>query len=427
MRVLHVCVSDAQGGAAIGAYQLHRAMLEYGVDSRMMVLKKLTDDDTVVQPLSPAMVKLIELKKKLTILSLQILQPTKDPALRSINIFPSGLGKKINAEEVDIVQLHWICNGTLGIGEIAALNKPVVWKQPDMWGFSGAEHYILPTDNPRFKDGYTKNNREKAGIRIDVNRWLWMYKRRKWRNKTMTIVTPSPWLARCAKESVLFKNYNVHQIFNPIDLGIFRPYSQLEVRDLFKLPHDKKIIMFGALSSIYNTRKGYQYLHQALEKFVTQFDVSNIEIVIFGADKINNVPPGGLKIHCLGTIHDHQLLAKLYSVADVIVIPSLQDNLPNVMKEAMSCGIPCVSFAVGGMVDMVEHKITGYLAKPYDVNDLSNGIIWVLNNSCEELSTEVRRQAEIKYDPTSRVREYLNLYKSILHKHKPEKNSNCCL
>ena len=119
----------------------------------------------------------------------------------------------------------------------------------------------------------------------------------------------------------------------------------------------------------------------------------DIELIIFGSSRPEKANGFVQKTHYLGYLHDDVSLATLYNAADVTVVPSLQENLSNAIMESIACGTPVVAFNVGGNSDMIEHLKNGYLAKPFDSDDLSEGIKWILNNKDYE---QIRSSARVK-------------------------------
>ena len=389
-------------------------MVEQGIDSRFLVYRKRTDDPTVIH---------IELYKRgfnklYKFLSAAILRMQKpvNHAVRSLNIFPTGIHRTINKMDVDVVQLHWINRNTISITEIAKINKPIVWKLPDMWAFNGSEHYISPGDPERYRVGYKKNNRPSGDRGIDIDRWVWKYKRKRWRAKKLTIVTPSKWLGECAKSSVLFGNYKVYNIPNPIDLDLYKPYNNKSgARRVFGLPEVRKLILFGSINATGDRRKGFHHLHGCLASFAKLDDPENYELVIMGSSGPENTRLHGIKVHYLGPVFGDDFIRAAYSAVDVLVLPTEADNLPNTIQEAMACGTPCVGFDVGGLPDMIAHNHTGYLAKPFDEEDLAKGLLWVLNQDQKKLSLAARGRAVKTHDPAVRVAQYLDIYQKLIN------------
>jgi len=418
MRVLHVCFADSDEGGAIGAFRLHKAMLSQGIDSRFLAIRKRRVDDTVITPgvLTKALVKIWNIVSQ----KILKLQRSQDGNYRSLNIFPTGIHHLINRSEADIVQFHWINRNTISIRELTKVKPPVVLKLPDMWAFNGTEHYLAPGSTERYKSSYLRNNRQEGEAGIDIDRWVWRYKNRAWKNAKFTIVTPSKWLGECAKSSRLFSRLKVVNIANPIDLDRFRSLTnKQDARIVLGLPLDKKLVLFGSIQANTDRRKGYHHLCAAIEVLDKKGEMEEeVDLIIFGTRNVGKESLSGITVHHLGTINDESLLIALYNAADVMVLPTEADNLPNTIQEATACGTPCVGFKVGGMPDMIKHKETGYLAKPFDSQDLATGIDWVLENRGEELSRRVREKAEQLFSPVERVSDYIDLYNEILKQDK---------
>ena len=421
MRVLHVCFADSDEGGAIGAFRLHQAMLSQRVDSKYLAIRKRREDDNVITPgfLTRALVKIWNIVGQ----KILKLQRSNDGNYRSLNIFPTGVHYIINNYNADVVQFHWINRNTISIRELTKVRSPVVLKLPDMWAFNGTEHYLAPGATERYRSGYLGNNRQEGDVGLDIDRWVWRYKCRVWKKAKFTIVTPSKWLGECAKNSLLFSRLRVVNIPNPIDLERFRPaQNKLDARIVLGLPLDKRLILFGSIQANTDRRKGYHHLCAALEALGKSGTMrEDVELLIFGTLSMGKESLSGITAHHLGTINDESLLIAIYNAADVMVLPTEADNLPNTIQEATACGTPCVGFKVGGMPDMIKHKETGYLANPFDTQDLATGIDWVLKNRGAALSRRVRENAERLFCPAERVTDYLDLYNKILQQNKRDK------
>ncbi|MEQ8234745.1 MAG: glycosyltransferase [Gammaproteobacteria bacterium] len=411
VRVAHVCYSDARGGAAIGARRMHQAMCSQNVDSRLVVIDKFSDDPGVIEV---GRSRLQEIARDRLQKHLLRTHRTGNPVLRSLNLFPSGMGAMLNRLDVDVVHMHWVNADTLSIGEIANLAKPLVWKLPDMWAFSGAEHYVLPDDPERFAEGYHPHNRPAHESGLDLNRLLWRYKRYRWRERQFTIVGPSRWISECARRSAMFRDARVYNIANPLDLELYRPLSKVSCRERFALPHDRKLILFGALNATIDRRKGFHHLQAMLELLPRYVSPDEADVAVLGSATSPGERVGPYRAHHLGKHEDEQTLVEAYGTADVFVLPAELDNLPNVVKEATACGVPCVGFDIGGMPDMVEHGVTGALAPPFDHESLAQGVGWVLDQDGAALSSRVRDRAVSLHDRKRCVDRYLEVYREAI-------------
>lgn len=405
MKIIHLNHSDINGGAARAAYRIHHALRGNGVDSRMWVNSATAGDWTVQGPEGKVDKVLTRLRPSIGALPTKLLR-TGNPMIHSLSWLPSDWVQKINASDADVVHLHWVAGEMLSIKDIGAIKKPIVWTLHDMWAFCGAEHY---TEEFRWKEGYQRHNRPEYESGIDLNRWVWRRKRKYWKTP-MHIVTPSRWLARCVEESKLMAEWPVTVIPNALDLEKWDAVDKSLARQLLHLPSDVPLLLFGAMGGGIDPRKGYGLLLQAL-KHVSN-SIPKIELIIFGQITPENSPDLGYSIHYTGHFHDDVSLQLLYSAVDVMVIPSLQDNLPNTGKEALACGTPVVAFDTCGLPDIVDHEVTGYLAREFDPEDLAKGIEWILADKARlhELGYNARLKAEKKFSYSVVSEQYKKVY-----------------
>ena len=410
---------DGKGGAAIGAYGLHRAMLSKGVDSTMLVVIKTTNDPTVRCVSSPARWLRLLIHKMESFLLL--FQRTPNKVTHTLNILPTGLHRLINRTDIDIVQLHWIGKNTISIGEIAKIRKPVVWKMPDMWAFSGAEHYTIPGETQRYKAGYTHANRQKEYSGLDINGFVWKYKNWCWRNRQISIVGTSNWIAECASESALFREQQVQVINNPIDLELFRPVDKFEVRRRLGISETRRVILFGSWHAGLDRRKGYDKLMDAITSLAKLRKEKDLLLLIFGAEGRPMTAyfdldrySSGIEEMYLGELPHGNELRDAYNAADVYVTPSLLEGFGLTAAESLACGTPVVCFDTSGLKDIVDHKKNGYRAQCYDTEDLAKGINWVLNQDSATLSREAVRKAQDRFNRDRAVASYLHYYRKIL-------------
>jgi glycosyltransferase involved in cell wall biosynthesis len=177
------------------------------------------------------------------------------------------------------------------------------------------------------------------------------------------------------------------------------------------LPIDKTIIAFGAINATDDPNKGFTHLYSAMQ----DIKANDAELVVFGSNKPIDAPDFKQPVHYLGHLHDEVSLRVLYSAADVMIVPSLQENLSNAIMESLACGTPVVAFNIGGNSDMIDHRINGYLAAPFNPTDLANGIEWVLNApNYQQLCNNARNKVLTKFDSKVVVQQYMTLYKEIL-------------
>lgn len=417
MKILHINTNDIEGGAARAANRLHKGLLKKRIYSRMLVDNKKTDDFTIFT------LNINKLKKIKTKIRLFLDEKMKNVYSKRLNVTWScnfwdnkSLVKFINKSDFDIIHFHWINAAMLSIEDIKKINKPIVWTMHDMWPFTGGCHYsgnciLYKKDCSKCKQLANEKN-------TFLSRHLLKEKWNSYKNKGIVYIAPSKWLKQCAEESFLLKNSNIKVIQNGIDLKIFKNLEKSFCKNFLELDLSKKYVLFGAMTSTSDKRKGYDLLKEALKFFRGNFYSKNKDIVllVFGAGKPQYEENLGFEINYLGQINDDITLSLIYNSVDVFIAPSREDNLPNTIVEALSCGVPCVAFNIGGMIDLIEHKKNGYLAKPFDIKDLAKGINFVLEdeNRWNSLSENALNKAQRDYDINVVSDKYIDLYKKIL-------------
>lgn len=397
MTVLIVSTSDIQGGAARAAYRLHKALLVENINSQMLVQRKSSDDFTVFGPESKLERVVNKIRPVLDSIPFRLFK-NKGSTLFSSSWLPSGrLIKKINALNPDIVHLHWINSGMLKIEDLAKINAPIVWSLHDMWPLNGGWHYDEP-----LATSYQK--------KLD-NRILKRKKNTYYKINNMTIVALSKWLQICALESGVFKNKRIVNLPNPIDTEIYQPLDKIYSRKLWGMPEDKKIVLFGAVAATSDPRKGFKELTTSL----SELERDDVIFVIFGSSIPENPLNLGCQVHYLGPLSDDRCLVTLYSAVDTMVVPSRQEAFGQTASEAMACGTPVVAFGHTGLLDIVDHKKNGYLARPLDISDLARGIEWVLDNeSYSDLCLAAREKVVSTFSNQVVAKKYIKLYENIL-------------
>jgi glycosyltransferase involved in cell wall biosynthesis len=323
----------------------------------------------------------------------------------------------------DVVHLHWIADGFIGIESLSALTTPIVWTNHDMWPFTGGCHYSGSCKRYEVACG---NCPSLASTHEgDLSHWTHQRKMRNWSNLSLTVVSPSKWLAACAASSSLFSRVPIHVIPNCLDTKVFYPRDKDLARKALGLCPTGKIILFGAGRSTEDPRKGFPQLLGALRIFIESKGVGaqEIALVIYGADHVATGSDAIIpcRHHFLGSIANDQVMAQLYASADVFVAPSLQDNLPNTVMEALSCGTPVVAFRVGGIIDMVDHLQNGYLADVGDVTDLATGISYVLDDEERHarMQATARRKVINTFSEAIVAEAHYRLYSALVAKRQP--------
>ena len=399
------------GGANKAAYRLHRSLLGQGINSQMLVQNKFSDDYTVIGPKSNLRKYLLNpVRPALDHIFMKI---KKAESLFSTSYLPfSDIISTINGMEPDIVHLHWIAGGMIRIEEIAKIASPIIWSLHDMWPFTGGCHYDKYCG--LYKDACGKCKILDKSVENDLSRKTYKRKLKSYSKiKKMKIVATSKWIAGCAKDSALLKSRDLIILPNPINTNIFRRIDKNLSRDIFGIPKDKKVILFGAMSPISDTRKGFDEIFKA----INILKLKDTIFVIAGSSKPQD--PLKLKhpVFFIPPLRDEVSLPFIYNVADVMVVPSIQENLANSIVESLSCEVPVVAFDIGGNSDMIAHKKNGYLAKKISPKDLAFGIEWVLKNN-KQLGLSINARKKVKNDFDERLvsKKYIDLYNNFLER-----------
>jgi len=411
MKVLHLIAGDLTGGAARGAYWLHKALVNLGVDSRILTNSKFTfGDDRVYSIATNKIGKLISFVKAQLDSNLQILYPKRKRAIFSTGLFGFDFTKTKLYKEADIIHLHWINAGFINIKHLSKVNKPIVWTIRDMWPFTGGCHYSMGCEN--YKTDCGNCRQLNSNFKYDLSWWI-LKRKKKYLPKHMKIVGISPWITEEAKKSELFKNFDVRYIFNNVNANDFYPIEKDLAREILGIKTNKKIILAGA-QSLKDFYKGFDKFIEAIKlldknKYVLCFLGNLDEKIIKGL---------GFEYKSFGFLFDTISLRAVYSSSDVFVAPSLMEAFGKTLAEAMACGTPVVCFDATGPRYIVDHKINGYKAEPFDSGDLKNGIEWILSlneKEYKQLSHDAREKVLKEFDSPIVAKRYIELYREMLN------------
>ena len=427
MKVCHVAASQSAGGAAKAGYRIHQSILDFGkeydVESFMRVAEKGGSSEFIKKGQPHRNDFKYRLFAKAASISNASFQ-TPFAALHSYAWPDTGMGKELNKQNWDIVNLHWLGNNTISIEEIGRIASPLAWTLHDQWAFSGAEHYESFDDDSlglkahRYQLSYCSSSRPSSERGFDLNRQTWLRKKRSWRRQ-IHIVCPSNWMASCARSSALMADWPVSVVPYPIDTSFWQPLPSGLARQVMGLDQDKIIIAFGATGGLADSRKGGDLFLQAIQIVLNQCredQSQRLQFLIFG--QVDSVP--SLKLHpsisMFGELSDDYSLRAVYSASDLFVLPSRQDNLPLTGLEAHACGTPVVGFSVGGLVDIIDHHQTGALAQPFDPESLASEILWCINDSQRRstLGMKARLKAEMLWNPLTIAKSYTEIYHSLV-------------
>lgn len=423
-QVLHV-VPYLTGGAGRAAWRIHhslkKAQKQTEITSEIRCLSSPVHSSSI-QEGYPSKRKEYQAKllERLYLLRSQAFKA--DPNnFHSFGYPGIGIHRSINKSQIDLVHLHWCGGNLLSIEDIAKITKPIVWTLHDQWAFCGSEHYASRSTSGayRYIEGYTTDNRPAYESGPDLNRSTWNRKRSAWR-RPFQIICPSQWLATCAQQSRLMCDWPIAVIPHPIDIDTWRPLNMAFARHALGLPSEKPIILFGVDSGCAKSNKGADLLIHALSILRDKcHSATGFELAVFGQMLAHDQLPAEVSYHFLGRFNDDISLRLAYSAADVLVMPSRVEAFGLTAAEAHACGTPVVGFKETALADIVDDKITGALANPYDPYSLASAVTWVIENPerCHQLGLAARRKAESTWAEDIIGTTYLELYINVLDKH----------
>jgi len=418
MNVLIVNTYD-RGGAANACLRLHKGLLESGVDSSVLLLHKQKEiSNTYKFQLNNNKIRIknpLNFFKKNKNSQLKIKQSLKQKFLKNRKkelewfSFPDSnfdITTSKLYEKADVVNLHWVANFLDYNSFFKKNTKPVVWTLHDMNPFSGGEHYEeqhLGLDD----NGFPKK-RKISSIEELIFKQVLDYKKQALKNfDDLHIVTLSKWMSKEVKKSSILNRFPSYRIPNGLNPELFKYHDKKQCRNILGLPENKKIILFVSDSNS-NARKGLVYLQKAYAELKLE------DVILCTVGNNNDEITQNHNVINLGVIDKVDVMSKVYSAADVFVIPSLIDNLPNTVLESLMCGTPVIGFPVGGIPDMIEHGVNGLLTKEVSVSSLKQTIKSFFDTYQNFNQQKIRANAVEKYSLNKQTKAYIGLFSSIL-------------
>jgi glycosyltransferase involved in cell wall biosynthesis len=329
-------------------------------------------------------------------------EPRFTPAL-----WANPLGVPIARFKPRLVHLHWLGAGVVSLDELAHIDVPVIWTLHDAWAFTGGCHYAGACSGYRRHCGACP---QLGSTEVDdLSHLVWQRKQQVYKKIAPVIVAPSNWLAEIAGQSSLLAGRRIEVIANGLDLTLFKLADRDRARAHFGLPPNETILLFGA-HQLNDPRKGGDLLQAALERI--DFPC---RLVTFGSGALSFAATKYVTAETLPSVDDDAELALLYSAADVFICPSREDNLPNMVAEALACATPCLAFAINGIPEMIDHQQNGFLAQPFAIDELVAGIKWVAQHPApQDLRDAARRKAVESFDRDKMAERYAALYRELL-------------
>ncbi len=416
MRVLIINTSEQTGGAALAAKRLTTALNLHGVEARMLVGRRQTADRTVITLKRDWRLRWHFLWERLCIFT--------HLHFRKKHLFEldiANTGSDITRlpvfREADIIHLHWVNQGMLSLAvlrKILESGKPVVWTMHDIWPATSVCH--LTMDCKRYLTACQQCPYLPPTLFSDLAAKVWKRKKSIYDAHRIMFVGCSRWLEENAARSALLQGQPVTNIPNPIDTDVFSPGDRAAARHRLRLPLDKRLILFAAHNAT-NPNKGLAYMTEACRILARDHSSmpTDTALVVMGKNATELAALVPFEVFALGYLDNPHTIADVYRASDVFVLPSLSENLPNTIMEAMACGIPCVGFRVGGIPEEIDHLHNGYVARFRDAEDLAYGIRHLLFDADrQKLSAHAVEKVASHYTPAIVAQRYITLYRELL-------------
>lgn len=419
LKILHINTYD-QGGAAIAAIRLHKALLSEGVDSSILFLERTKRNiPNSYYYIDYAKTNRRFFRRQIHKLRKIIWPESEKKYLNRIKLNNRVEGfdffsfnpcdPDISTQEIclqaDVIHLHWTA-GFVDYKTLKKIEKPVVWTLHDMNPFTGGCHY---SSNCEKFINECRNCPQLEGT-INPNSALadQNYKEQYLHGLSAVITAPSGWMGNLSSVSRLFRKFKTIHIPNSIDIEIFKPREKDFCRNVFDLPSDKRIILFISENTA-DLRKGFNLLVEALNLINRQ----DLHLCAIGENR--QPTPHKQAISYLGNMYDERLISLAYSAADVVILPSLEDNLPNVMLESLACGTPIIAFPTGGIKETITPGSNGLLAKEINSDSLAETIKEFFDGNYLFDHYDISRAAQNIFAPSKQAIEYFAIYKELIN------------
>lgn len=407
MKILHLNHSDSIGGAAKFSQRLHESMLSIGEDSYMCCSSVRLQNERIFR-LNPTMPKNLTLLKAKVAQNfdskVQLLEKTSIKTFKSAGWFGAVTADWINRSDFDIVNLHWINGGLISIKEIGRITKPIVWSMLDMWPFLGAEHYTQEIEARGLTQNFSKSNRPKNDLGLDICRISADLKKR-YLSEKISYVAPSRWLANRAEQSQRLAKAHIRVIPAALNTVLYSPAiknpNSEETRGSFVIGYG------GALSG----RKGWELFNKFLNTYNKELFGSTI--IVFGSPVSESFYSPHYEIKQAGRVMNEEMLVSLYRQMDVLLFPSTLETFGLIAQEAQSCGVPVICIKNTGTAEVIEHDETGY-----SINGGLEELITLLTrlkldiNLRIQLGVNARKRALSLWREDHVAAQYLDLYQS---------------
>lgn len=413
MKVVLVNTYERKGGAAIAAGRLFDALKDENVDVNFLVQNGNNNKvDVIANSFVSEKLSLYRFSRE----RFKVFRNIKSKQnLYGFDTASFGLDirKNILVQEADVLHLHWINFGFLSLKnleQLSELNKPIIWTLHDMWVLTGGCFYSNGCEAYKDQCKDCPFLKEKSSQAEKI----FNFKKEIFKKSNFHLAAISSWTKNIIEDSYLFKNKKVIELSNPINSKIFSPVNKIKAKEILGLDENKIHIGFVAFN-VNDKRKGAIYLKNSLNLLFKENPElkEKVELIAIGSSKdkefFDNLP-----VVFTGYISEVKKMVAFYNACDFMLLPSLEDNLPLVIQEAMACQTPIIAFDTGGISDLVKHNKSGYLAKYKDTEDFANGMYNFITKPTDQIGKNARKFIVDNYSNEVIANKAIEIYKSFL-------------
>lgn len=409
MKIVHINCSEKSGGAAIAAHRLHEAQKAIGLESTMVVARGTSSDPSISTPNSAIKNNLYRVGGKLDSLICKLVTGNKSGIHQSAGLIGSDTVYRALRLKPDIVNLHWINGACVSLLQLKHIKCPIIWTLHDTWPLAGLDHYEKDSESDWYKVGGTRLSAGRA------NRAALELKKRYTPSDRITVVGPSKWISNCAYQSEVFRGSKIATIPNCIDTDFWSPVEKSIARAKLGIQHSTLTLLFSSSAGFRDSRKGGDLLIDLVSQLKMKFNLDITTIVLGDSDGAEPLSRSSRLVR-IGSTADQNKMKLAYCAADITVVPSRLDNLPNVALESMACGRPVSAFRVGGLPDLISKGETGILSEPFKVKDMAEQIALLITDPerLSRVSERARQYVTQTHNKASIARKYQEVYENII-------------
>lgn len=405
MRILFINTFDKYGGAAIVASRLRKGLAKiYNDETCAVVAKKWDDEENVIRS-----------RTKFQGIAEKVLNRVQNFTGYQYQYFPFSTRTILSAARAlkpDVISLHNTHGGYFATPMLPRLSEiaPIVWTLHDMWSFTGNSAHTFGDENWKLLKNPDHLTKVDPTIRVNRGEYLLHQKKDIYARTNLTLVTPSKWLHDLAVQSPVFENKRIVHINNGVDLDIYKPHDNKKIRTKLNIPMDSVVLMFSADFIKNNPWKGGAELFEALKSVGSSISTP-VHVIVSGRGELGELAEGrNFIVHRTGFISGQLEMAEYLSAADLLLYPTRADNLPNVLVEAIACGLPCVTTDIGGCSEIIVNDYNGYVVQPKHSDQMASAIVRLLNDRAKlkEMSLKARVHAQEHFSIEEMCEKYRN-------------------